>query len=811
MTPAPVQPEELLRWKAALASARAELGQGGPGDAYCGTLDQIVCSLGDDGGWGRQGTALVALGGYGRREVAPYSDVDLLFLVGKAGDAVSVDAVLYPLWDLGFEVGHAVRTPADCATLAAADLTVATALLDARLLLGDARLLQTARERAGFRPGGTRRTRSWIPQLIRSVDERRERFGEVSHLLEPHLKEGRGGLRDFQAARWLLSCHGIDPLEWLKSREDVQTVRDAVGFLSRARNSLHIAARRKTDHLTFEFHADVAANVSPRQPLEAFFETLHRAGHRISSLWKQSVAEVQGQTRPLVGRLWKRTARNEGLAEGLAAWLRGGPTPSDLEESLRAAGDSAAAEVLQRVASAALRERVPLAPLLKELHALGKLALLLPEVERVVHQVQYDARHAFTTGIHCLETLAVWEDLWLGAKEREEPHLTRIAASLAHPGAVRLAALGHDLGKGDAQTDHACAGVQPTLAIAQRLGLTEEEAQEAAHLVSAHRVVPSVAFGRDLDAPATLEELRSAAGNTATLDGLVTLAYADLAATNPGAWAGTWSDWKRDLLLTAHARAFREEEARPDRLRRARETLLTEGGRLGVSGLEAAWAGIPPAESLQVPPDHLARLLQLSREGSDGPARWHVQSRGRLTEILGVAQPTGHLHSLVAGTLAAMGLDILSFQAYTWPEGIVHLWLRTVATGSAVQADRLVGRLTQALVTGKSSLHTQRGGLPDPRKQATPVAVKVRLLEPSHPFHSALEVQCRDRPGLLAELSRAFEDLGLAVEYALVTTHGPVAHDVFHLKDIFGRRVEGQEKVRALLTRVDQVARGETK
>jgi len=155
-------------------------------------------------------------------------------------------------------------------------------------------------------------------------------------------------------------------------------------------------------------------------------------------------------------------------------------------------------------------------------------------------------------------------------------------------------------------------------------------------------------------------------------------------------------------------------------------------------------------------------------------------------------------------------LDILSFQAYTWPEGIVHLWLRTMSTGAQVEASRLADRLSQTLTTSTPPRPTPRVGLADPRKQATPVAVRVRLLEPSHPFHSPLEIQCRDRPGLLAELTRAFEDLGLTVEYALVTTHGPVAHDVFHLKDIFGRRIEGQDKLRALLTRVEQVARGET-
>jgi len=793
-------------WKAHLARARQALGEGGPPEPYLRVVDELVRALGREGGWEAPRRGLVALGGYGRRELAPWSDLDLLFLVGSHRDKGAADEVLYPLWDLGFEVGHALRTPAECATLAARDLSVATALLDGRLLLGDDHLHRDARARAGIRPGGSRRSKGWAEEILRSVPDRRLRFGEISHLLEPHLKEGRGGLRDFHACRWVQACRGQAAAGGPAPQADGGELLGAVSFLSRARNVLHAVAGRKTDHLTFEHHRQVAARVLPGRPIEEFFAALHQAAHRVSNAWDRTAARVEPRRRPLLRRQARALAEPGHIAGELLAWSRASaPLPESLSRALETPG---AGEAVRTAAQEILRRRIPLAPLLRELHRRDRLALLAPEVEAVIHRVEYDARHAFTTGVHCIETLGALEDLWLGAREREEPHLTRIAGALVRPWVVRVAALGHDLGAASEEPEHAQASVAPTLGLAKRLGLSGEEAEEAAHLVRAHQVLPSIAFSRDLEDPAAVAEAQAAAGSPTALDELLVLAYADLRATNPMQWAGAWNDWRRDLLLTVHARAFVEAEAHPDRARRAREATVAEVRRLGLPGREPRWGEIPPREASQVPPDYLARLLHLADRLGDDPAAWHLEVRGAVVEVLGVARALHHLHSNVAGALASLGFDVLSFQAHTWADGSVHLWLRATAPTPMPESGALCQHLTECVTEKRSISGRRRSPLADPRREAVPVAATVQLRDAEHPFHSVLEIQCRDRPGLLHDLTRAIEDLALSVEYALVTTHGPLARDVFHVKDIFGRRVEGADKRRALLARVAELARG---
>ncbi|MHB8764109.1 MAG: [protein-PII] uridylyltransferase family protein, partial [Deferrisomatales bacterium] len=274
----PASAFDLPGWKHRLAETRQALGRGwAGGESFAALVDDLVRELGCRAGWDGPNRAVAAQGGYGRSELAPRSDLDILFLVKNQAAPPPLDQVLYPLWDLGFEVGHALRTPRQCADLARSDLTAATALMDARVILGDATLLQAAWARASIRSGGSPEMRRWAWRILEDVEERRIRFGEVSHLLEPHLKEGRGGLRDHQATVWVLRCLGGEVAESVRRLPESGPTAEAWGFIGRARAALHAAAGRKTDHLTIDYHREVAARTAPGEPRETFFSRPHRA------------------------------------------------------------------------------------------------------------------------------------------------------------------------------------------------------------------------------------------------------------------------------------------------------------------------------------------------------------------------------------------------------------------------------------------------------------------------------------------------------------------------------------------------------
>ena len=796
---------DLTPWKTRLAEARDHLSWNRTGpEAYRRALDDLVTALGRAAGWAEPGRALVALGGYGRGELAPRSDVDLLFLVDRERNRADLEAVLYPLWDLGLEVGHALRTPAECRSLAHSDLSAATALMDARLLLGDGALLTRARERAGIRPGGTRTTRRWARLILEDVEHRRRRFGEISHLLEPHLKEGRGGLRDLHACRWALECVGLDPGQVLSGLPGGPAALEGARLLGRVRNALHGVAGRKTDHLTYEHHREVAERVLPGEPVEALLDRLHPASHAIAVTWDAAADTVRSR----LGIRRRRTpepAPFASAAEVVEAVTRAarstGGLPLHLAHRLRAAPRELRQGALTLAVGRLLGERAPAAALLLSLHDHGMLGDVHARLEEAAHRVPYDARHAFTLGIHGVEALRALERLWLGAAEDEEPHLSRIAGGLPRPAVVRVAALAHDLGKLRTLAGHAPAGAGFARDLARRLGLGPGEAAEAGELVALHHALPELAFGRDLEDPATWAEARVAAGTPERLDALTVLAYADLAATRPGSPGGTWSEWTRDLLLRLHARARGSWEADPA------GASLTAALRAAGAGIPGGLADqVPPREALQVPPDLLGVLMRLASRLGDGPARWEIlRPAGGPVEVLGVAHSHPRLLSATTGALARLGFDIRMFQVHGWRDGTVHLWVRCKPPSPPPAPRRIAETLCDALARGAPPPPSR--GLASRRLEAMPLPTRVSL-RPGSPFHSVIEVRCRDRRGLLADLTRALDDLGLTVVHALVTTHGPEARDVFHVRDIFGGRIEGEDKKRAVVERLRAAAQG---
>ncbi|RMG92997.1 MAG: ACT domain-containing protein [Candidatus Dadabacteria bacterium] len=788
-------------WKAELDGARRALAEGriDPG-GLADVLDRIVRELAEDAGWHRPGRAVVALGGYGRRDMAPRSDVDLLFLTERHRGEPDVEAVLYPLWDLGLEVGHALRTPRDCRDVARTDLTAATALLDARLLCGDPDLLARGLRAAGAAPRPSRRTRAWARAVVADVGTRRTRFGEVSHLLEPHVKEGWGGLRDAHAASWVLACLGLDPRQEIPRLASGPRALEGARFLARVRAALHAAAGRKTDHLTFEHHEPVARLVTPGFPPGELLARVHRAARGIAALWEevaQAFPRPPGRPRPPTGFSSAEEART-----ALSIRRRGGPAPSPIAlDRLAASPGEVRRPALLRVLGEGLRRRAPVHLWFRALLDRELLGDVDPLLARAAEAVPYDARHAFTVGAHGVESLAAFDRLWLGALEDREPWLTRVAGGLAAPWIVRVAALAHDLGKCLDPDDHARAGAAAARRLGLTLGLSPPEAEEAARLVALHHALPRLAFRQDPEDPRTAAEAWEIAGTPERLDALVVLAYADLAATHPGPVGATWTPWVRGLLLALHARAHATPAAPPLSEADLRKRLAARIGRPDAGSLVHE---VPRAELLQVPLDLLERLVRMTaRAPSSDDGLWEVVTPATgPVEVLGVIpHPPPWALSAASSALSRLGFDVRMFQVHAWSRGCLHLWFRCLPPDPPPPVSRVRQALAQALGAGRPG--PRRPRLPDRRAEATPVATRVSLTHGS-PVHSILEVVCRDRAGLLADLTAALDDLGLRVTQALVTTQGPQARDVFHVQDLLGGRIEGEDKRRKVIDRVHE-------
>lgn len=796
----------ISKWKSRLMEARLASARGnGENNSLTALIDELLIHLGKASGWDRPGCALVALGGYGRGRLAPWSDVDLLFLTAKRSRDVDVDSVLYPLWDLDLEVGHALRTPKDCGIIAAEDLTAATAIMDSRLIIGDGELFSAARKKAGtLKPGG-RAARRWIEQIGENVQNRHERFGSICSLLEPHLKEGKGGLRDLQACRWVFACQGESAEDFFRERSCAKELAEAEGFIFRARNALHVAAGRKTDHLTFEYHDETASAVMPDEPIGKFFESLHRASHKIASVWKD-VAEIAKfpKNRSVFGESPSPVKLDEESISGglLKCCNMGAVFPTWLSKWIREAAPDCASRVVLSCAGRAFASNAPLHPFLLELHRLDKLSLFSPDLAAVVHQVNYDARHAFTTGIHCMEALKTVEELLLGFHGGEESYLTGLAASLPRPGAVRLSALCHDLGKINGVAGHAEASGPMVLKLARDLGFDVMAAEFAVHLVSSHHLITGIAFGDDLENPDSWQKAMDGAKTIEALDALAVLSHADLKSVNPLEWTGVWTSWKRDLLVCLHSRARAMAEGMNSCETQSRKS---SSATPDVEISQDFYEQMPVREADHVPPKLLAKLLELHKKMNDVPAAWHLDARSKgITEILGVIHSMPKVLSSITGFLAQRGFNILSVQLHSWPDGILHVWMRAAHPREGSADSDLTEGLTRS-VTGEIDTRPMAGNaLPNARNDALPVQTRVRFLPSESPFYTSLEVRCRDRSGLLRDLTCVFEELAVTVEHALVTTHGPMAQDVFQLKDIFGRKIDSAAKKRAILQRVEK-------
>ena len=772
--------------------------------ALADLTDEWLTGLFAAGAEGLRGASLVAVGGYGRGELSPRSDLDLV-LLHDGGDTKAVaalaDRLWYPVWDLGLDLDHSVRTPAEARKTAGEDLKVQLGLLDARHIAGDLGLTASLRTAvlADWRNQAPKR----LPELQELCAERAERQGELQYLLEP-----RGGLRDATALRAVAAS-------WLADAPR-EGLADARRRLLDVRDALHLTTGRATDRLALQEQDQVAAELGLLDAdtlLRQVYEAARLVSYASDVTWREvgrvlRSRAVRPRLRAMLGGgkpPGERSPLAEGVVEqdGEVVLARAARPERDPVLPLRAAAAAAQAglplslHAVRRLAAtvrpvptpwpAEAREQLvtllgsgrPTIEVWEALEAEGLITRLLPDWERVRCRPQRNAVHLWTVDRHLIETAV---------------RASEFTRRVSRPDLLLVAALLHDIGKGW-PGDHSVAGEIIAKDVAARIGFDRHDVSVVATLVRHHLLLIDTATRRDLEDPATVRSVAEAVGSQGTLELLHALTEADALATGPAAW----SSWRGSLVadLVKRVSAVLAGDA-PDDPEEAAPTAEQE--RLA---LEAAATG-SPVLSLRAQTETPA-----GQEPSGDPEPLGVEL------LIAVPDQPGVLPA-VAGVLAMHRLTVRTaeLRSLHLPDGVdgsVLLldWRVAAEYGSLPQAARLRSDLVRALdgsldIAGRLA---ERDAAYPRRRGVVAPAARVSVHPAASRLATVIEVRSQDAPGLLFRIGRALEDANVQVRSAHVSTLGANAVDAFYVTGPEGAPLPGDEAA-SVARKLEETLRG---
>ncbi len=787
------------------------------------------------------GCAAVALGGYGRGELAPFSDVDLLFLhQGRAQDAVRafVERVLQLLWDTGLAVGHSFRTVSECLDEARGDLHSRTALAEARLVAGDTAVFAALDRSLDRTIRRDRRTgEAFVESLRRDAAERHARFGGAVCVQEPNVKEGVGGLRDLHAVLWASQAlHGARGLAeaqgaGMLSEREHREARRAYDFLLRARTEAHFATGRRTDVLTLDLQPAVAKSLGYEDSRgllasELFMRDYYRRASELhgvfrSVLRRPPAASPRGlftalsRRRPTRdfevrdGRLHARADATLTTGEGLlaafaAAQAEGVALSDELSFAVREGLSLVDRRLRESTAAAATfvdvlrwRGRVGLA--LRAMHETGFLGRYLPEFARVSFLVQHDYFHRYTVDEHTLRAIEAIDEVATGTDPAVRP-FGRVLDEIEDAVPLYLGMLLHDVGKGHGG-GHVERGARLAPRACARLRLDERTAEDVVFLVASHLEMSQVSQHRDLSEPALIESFAERVGSVHRLNLLHVLTYADHRAVAPG----IWNEWKGTLLWELYHRTRQHLAGHPgeDPAEAARARAIEDLRReLPGADLEGHFALLPERYLRATDARHLARHFRLvsSRGGAPAVFEWRDVEASHSTELALVTDDRPGLLAAVAGTLTAHGIDILSVDLFNRRDGTVidTFRLSEVSAHRPVRPERraLVERDVVAALGGTFDVAAAvaerlRRNPAGPRRALGRAArgPSVRFDQEGSATATVIEVKAPDRPGLAWTIADTLARLGLDIRFAKIATAKALALDVFYVTGAGGGKL----------------------
>ena len=813
--------------------------------------------------------AVVATGGYGRRLLAPFSDIDLLFLLPYKqtpwGESV-VEYVLYLLWDLGLKVGHATRTVDQSLKLARADFTIRTALLDSRLILGDEPLFEDLMRR--FQREVVQGTaKHFVEAKMAERDERHRRAGESRYRVEPNIKDGKGGLRDLHTLHWLAKyMYGKGPSEGaleatIFTADEQATYRRSETFLWGVRCHLHFLTGRAEERLTFDVQQAMAERLgyvdrgglrSVERFMKHYFLVAKDVGD-LTTILCSALEMEQVKTSPGFGRLlnplsWRtrrhiRTTSDFRIDNGrlniadpdvfkrdpvnlIRFFARAEETDAFfhpnavrlLRRSLRLIDDKLRNDPeANRIFLEMLCSTKNPEPTLRRMNEAGVLGRFIPDFGRVVSMMQFNMYHHYTVDEHLIRTIGVLSDIERGEAADSHPLSSRIINTVQHRRALYVAAFLHDIAKGRDE-DHSIVGARIARRLGPRLGLTPAEVETTAWLIEQHLSMSQVAFSRDIGDPKTVRDFANVVQSPERLKLLLVLTVADIRAVGPGIWNG----WKGQLLRALYG------EAEP--LVAGGHTQL--GARERVAAAEEAFRVALadwPKDDLQrfidrQYPDYwlrtdtrkVAEHAQMVRAaelaGTKLASHFTTDAFTAITELSLLAPNHPRLLALFAGACAAAGANISGAHISTTRDGFA---LDTFLLAREFEQDedelrraRRIAETIENLLKGEiklSSLMAKRHGRRSSRIGAFTVAPEVLVDNTLSNQFTVVEVSGLDRPGLLFELTNTLSDLNLDITSAHVTTFGEKVVDVFYVTDLTSKQVTSPQRQKAIKARLMDV------
>jgi [protein-PII] uridylyltransferase len=813
-------------------------------DIFLGTLYRLAVEDAKREGLVPSPLVLVALGGYGRGELHPLSDLDLMLIYdGEMGPYVQrvTQGLLYALWDLGLQVGHAVRSLPDCLAMARTDFPSRTSMQQARLLVGDRRLFNRFRKVLAENVY-QKDFAQFLETTLTERDQRYRKFGGSPYMGEPNVKESAGGLRDIHTAMWLTSTKfGTRTLRELADKRlingrEQKTTDGALTFLWRVRNELHFLSGHKNDVLSRDIQPQIAKNFGYTGdelslPVEKFMRDyyLHaRVIHRVSRRLIARCRETLSRRASVQRRL-----RQEALADGLIVldeqlhlaqadgrafreepvrlikvfWHShhlgfelGVDVERAIEDSLDLIDDAFRASPEARELFLGIcRSWGRTAQTLREMHELGVLGRYLPEWGALTCLVQYDIYHKFTADQHSLIAVQNLEALAPGQSPDSEGN-AQVVSELERPGLLMLGMLLHDIGKGKGH-GHVAKGIPLIETLSARMGLAPEDADKVIFLVAHHLTMSHVAQRRDIDDPKTIETLAGVCRTPERLRMLYLLTCADMRAVGPGVMTG----WQAQILWDLYARTLTRltggQRERPTRESVAQRVTEAMRGDVARTAVAAHLALLSDRYLTTTSPQRIAAHLRLLDRLADGGVLatelFHHPDLGS-SELVVATRDVPGLFSIIAGTLASQGINILSAQIHTRADGIaLDTFQVNDPFGEAVTEEARWRRTLEALrlvLRGEASVEDllARRRAVYPSGDGVPGPPKISVDNQISDSRTVVEVKCPDRVGLLYVITRTLSGHGLDIASARIATEIDHAYDTFYVTDRQGRRLEDE-------------------